>query len=458
MTQGYRNLPSVERLLQTPEVQALTASLPREIVTDLVRGRIDEARAAIGNGADAPSAESLAAAVVESAQTFSRLRPQGVINATGVIIHTNLGRAPLSAAALAAVRRVAEGYSDLEYELPAGERGSRRAHAEALLTQLTGAEAALAVNNNAAAVLLALAATAAGGEVIVSRGEAVEIGGGFRVPDVLAQSGARLVEVGTTNRTYAADFERAITEDTAAILSVHASNFKVVGFTSAPSIAELAEVAHRRGLPLLHDLGSGCLLDTAAFGMAHEPMPQESIAAGADLALFSGDKLLGGPQCGVAVGRADLIGRMAAHPLARAFRIDKLSLAALTATLMHYVKEEAAETVPVWAMIATTIEELDERVHGWSHALGHRGAVARGVSAVGGGSLPGEVLPTRLLALDGDGVEGGAEELARRLRTATTPVVARVQDGRVLLDPRTVSVDDDPALLRAVSEALAGGG
>ncbi|MCY4624212.1 MAG: L-seryl-tRNA(Sec) selenium transferase [Chloroflexi bacterium] len=456
MTQAFRNLPSVERLLQATEVQALTASLPREVVTDLVRGRIDEARAAIGNGADAPTAEALAAAVVESAEAFTRLRPRGVINATGVIIHTNLGRAPLSAAALAAVRRVAEGYSDLEYALPSGERGSRRVHAETLLTQLTGAEAALAVNNNAAAVLLALATVASGREVIVSRGEAVEIGGGFRVPDVLAQSGAKLVEVGTTNRTYAADFEHAITEETAAILSVHASNFKVVGFTSAPSIAELAEVAHRRNLPLLHDLGSGCLLDTAAYGMAHEPMPQESIAAGADLALFSGDKLLGGPQCGVAVGRAAVIERMAAHPLARAFRIDKLSLAALTATLMHYVKGEAVDTVPVWAMISTTMEDLQERAINWSHTLGHRGEVVSGQSTVGGGSLPGETLPTCLLALDAAGVTGGAPELARRLRTGAAPVVARVQDDRVLLDPRTVSVDDDPALLQAVALALKG--
>ena len=456
MTQAYRDLPSVERLLQTPEIQALTESLPRAVVTDLVRQRVDDARAAIGNGKGAPSREALTAAVVESAQSFSRLRPQGVINATGVIIHTNLGRAPLSAAALAAVRRVAEGYSDLEYDLPAGERGSRRVHAEALLTQLTGAEAALAVNNNASAVLLALASLAAGREVIVSRGEAVEIGGGFRVPDVLAQSGAKLVEVGTTNRTYAVDFERAITEDTAALLSVHASNFKVVGFTSAPSVAELAEVTHRRNVLLLHDLGSGCLLDTAAFGMAHEPMPQESIAAGADLALFSGDKLLGGPQCGVAVGRAAVIERMAGHPLARAFRIDKLSLAALTATLMHYVKGEAVDTVPVWAMIATTEEELRERAIGWSHALGHRGTPVPGESTVGGGSLPGETLPTCLLALDAEDIEGGADELARRLRNAETPVIARVQDGRVLLDPRTVSLDDDPALLRAVGAALNG--
>ena len=454
MTQAYRNLPSVERLLQTPEVQALTETLPREVVADLVRQQVEDAREAIRNGNGAPTRESLAAAVVSSAESFNRLRPQGVINATGVIIHTNLGRAPLSAAALDAVRRVAEGYSDLEYDLPAGERGSRRAHAEALLTQLTGAEAALVVNNNAAAVLLALATIAAGREVIVSRGEAVEIGGGFRVPDVLAQSGATLVEVGTTNRTYAADFQRAITEETAAILSVHASNFKVIGFTSAPPIAELAEVAHQRNCLLLHDLGSGCLLDTATYGMAHEPMPQESIAAGADLALFSGDKLLGGPQCGVIVGRADVVQLMASHPLARAFRVDKLSLAALTATLMHYVKGEAPTTVPVWAMIATTVEELRERVIGWSHSLGHLGEPVPGESTVGGGSLPGETLPTCLLALDAANIPGGANELARRLRTSATPVVARVQDDRVLLDPRTVSLDDDPVLLRAVSATL----
>ena len=455
MTQAYRNLPSVDKLLALPELKELADSLPLDTVTSLVRQQLESARSAIKTGADAPAPEVLAAAVVERARDLWRPRPQPVINATGVVIHTNLGRAPLSADALEAMRRVAEGYSDLEYDLVEGERGSRQSHAEELLIQLTGAEAVIVVNNNASAILLSLSSLASGREVVVSRGEAVEIGGGFRVPDVLRQSGASLVEVGTTNRTYPRDFENAITPQTAAFLSVHASNFRVVGFTSAPELSDMVTLAHQHELLLLHDLGSGCLLDTAVYGMAHEPMPQESIAAGSDVALFSGDKLLGGPQAGIAVGVAEVIQRMARHPLARAVRIDKLSLAALTATLVHYLKGEAAEKVPVWAMIASTVDELHERAQRWSHALGHTGTPMMGASTVGGGSLPGETLPTWLLALDAGGFSGGATELARRLRQGDPSVVARVQDEKVMLDPRTVSLDEEPQLLHAVSAVLA---
>ncbi len=443
MTQAYRNLPSVDKLLALPELK------------DLVRHQLDSARAAIKGGAEAPAEEALVAAVVEHANDLWHPRPQPVINATGVVIHTNLGRAPLSGDALNAIRRVAEGYSDLEYDLVEGERGSRHSHVEELLRQLTGAEAAMVVNNNASAMLLALTSLASGREVIVSRGEAVEIGGGFRVPDVLRQSGASLVEVGTTNRTYPRDFENAITPQTAAFLSVHASNFKVVGFTSSPELSDMVNLAHQHELLLLHDLGSGCFLETADYGMAHEPTPQESIAAGSDVALFSGDKLLGGPQAGIAVGKAEVIQRMARHPLARAVRIDKLSLAALTATLVHYLKGEAPEKVPVWAMIATTNEELQERAAVWARSVGTRGSAIQGESTVGGGSLPGETLPTWLLALDVEGISGGATELARRLRQGTPSVVARVQDEKVMLDPRTVSLDEEPQLLDAVIAALA---
>jgi len=443
VTQAYRNLPSVDKLLALPELK------------DLVRHQLDSARAAIKGGAEAPAEEALVAAVVEHANDLWHPRPQPVINATGVVIHTNLGRAPLSGDALNAIRRVAEGYSDLEYDLVEGERGSRHSHVEELLRQLTGAEAAMVVNNNASAMLLALTSLASGREVIVSRGEAVEIGGGFRVPDVLRQSGASLVEVGTTNRTYPRDFENAITPQTAAFLSVHASNFKVVGFTSSPELSDMVNLAHQHELLLLHDLGSGCFLETADYGMAHEPTPQESIAAGSDVALFSGDKLLGGPQAGIAVGKAEVIQRMARHPLARAVRIDKLSLAALTATLVHYLKGEAPEKVPVWAMIATTNEELQERAAVWARSVGTRGSAIQGESTVGGGSLPGETLPTWLLALDVEGISGGATELARRLRQGTPSVVARVQDEKVMLDPRTVSLDEEPQLLDAVIAALA---
>ena len=455
MTQAYRNLPSVDKLLALPELKELADALPQDIVTSLVRHQLDSARAAIKGGAEAPGTAALAAAVVEHARDLWHPRPQLVINATGVVIHTNLGRAPLSGDALNAIRRVAEGYSDLEYDLAEGERGSRHSHVEELLRQLTGAEAAMVVNNNASAMLLALSSLATGREVIVSRGEAVEIGGGFRVPDVLRQSGAPLVEVGTTNRTYPRDFENAITPQTAAFLSVHASNFKVVGFTNAPELADLVTLAHQHELLLLHDLGSGCLLDTADYGMAHEPTPQESISAGSDVALFSGDKLLGGPQAGIAVGKAEVIQRMARHPLARAVRIDKLSLAALTATLVHYLKGEATEKVPVWAMIASTNEELQERSAIWARTVGKRGTSVEGKSTVGGGSLPGETLPTWLLALDSEGIPGGATELARRLRQGTPSVVARVQDEKVMLDPRTVSLDEEPQLLVALAAALA---
>ena len=455
MTQAYRNLPSVDKLLALPALLELADSLPQDTVTSLVRYELESARAAIKGGAEAPGAEALAAAVVEHARALWHPRPQPVINATGVVIHTNLGRAPLSADALNAIRRVAEGYSDLEYDLGEGERGSRHSHVEELLRQLTGAEAAMVVNNNASAMLLALSSLATEREVVVSRGEAVEIGGGFRVPDVLRQSGASLVEVGTTNRTYPRDYENAITPQTAAFLSVHASNFRVVGFTNVPELADLVTLAHQHELLLLHDLGSGCFLDTAAYGMAHEPTPQESIAAGSDVVLFSGDKLLGGPQAGLAVGKAEVIQRMARHPLARAVRIDKLSLAALTATLVHYLKGEATEKVPVWAMIASTIDELHGRAEHWAHTLGPRGKAVAGESTVGGGSLPGETLPTWLLALNVEGLPGGATELARRLRQGTPSVVARVQDEKVMLDPRTVSLDEEAQLLKAVSAALA---
>ena len=321
-----------------------------------------------------------------------------------------------------------------------------------LLCQLTGAEAALVVNNNASALLIGLSAVAPGREVIVSRGEAIEIGGGFRIPDVMRQSGGTLVEVGTTNRTYVRDFEAAITESTGAILSAHASNFKVIGFTHAPTTEELAELGRRRGVPVLHDLGSGCLLDTTRFGLAREPMPQESVSAGVSLSFFSGDKLLGGPQAGIIVGDGGLVGMASRHPLARAMRIDKLSLASLSATLVHYVKGEAVAEIPTWRMIAEPVEALRERAAGWAASLGEGASVVGGQSAIGGGSLPGETLPTSLLRLD----SGDATGLASRLRRGSPPVVARIEDDAVVLDPRTVLHEQDDALLAVVRDCLAG--
>ncbi len=349
---------------------------------------------------------------------------------------------------------VARGYSNLEYDLAAGRRGHRTVHAERLLCELTGAEAALVVNNNAGAVLLALTVMARGRGVLISRGQLIEIGGGFRIPEVMAQSGARLVEVGTTNRTHRGDYERALAEepDIALILHAHSSNFRIVGFTAEVGLPELVEIGRALGIPVMADLGSGALLDTAAFGLAHEPTVQESVAAGAAVVCFSGDKLLGGPQAGIIVGRAQYVEPMKRHPLARALRADKLCLAGLQATLMHYLREEATAQIPVWRMIAAPVEELDRRARRWRRALaraGIRAEVVDGRSTVGGGSLPGETLPTRLLALPLPDPQRAAEALRRR----DPPVVARIEEDRLVLDPRTVLPEEERALISALIEA-----
>jgi L-seryl-tRNA(Ser) seleniumtransferase len=375
------------------------------------------------------------------------LRP--VINATGVIIHTNLGRAPLSKAAVKAVQEAAS-YSNLEYNLEAGERGSRYNHAVDVLRKVTGCEDALVVNNNAAALVLLLSGLARDKEVVVSRGQLVEIGGGFRIPEIMAQSGARLVEVGTTNRTYVSDYADAINDDTAMVMRVHASNFRVVGFVTSPVIAELVEVGHARGVLVADDIGSGALLDTSTYGLAQEPTVQASLRAGVDACLFSGDKLLGGPQCGVIVGTWAVIERLKRHPLARALRVDKMTLAALEVTLLHYLKGEAEREVPVWRMISMSAEEIEVRARKWAARLSKGGVkceVVTGESAVGGGSLPGETLPTRLVSIS-PAVEAG--DFAARLRGASTPVIARVEEGRVLLDPRTVLEEQAEGLLEAI--------
>ncbi len=454
MTTRFRDLPSVSDVLSEGRVQALVEEYSHDAVLDIVRAELDGARQTVRDGGSTPTLEDLVSTVKQRASTRWYAWPRPVINATGVILHTNLGRAPLSDDSMEAMRTAAAGYTDLELDLDTGRRGSRQAYLAGIICELTGAEAALVVNNNASAVMLGLAAIAQGKEVIVSRGEAVEIGGGFRIPDVLRQSGATLVEVGTTNRTYVADYETAMHENTGALISVHASNFKVSGFTHAPTLSELVDLGRRKGVPVLHDLGSGCLLDSAEFGIAHEPMPQESVAAGASLSFFSGDKLLGGPQAGIIVGDADLVATVSKHPLARAVRIDKLSMAALTSTLLHYVKNEATERVPVWRMLSESVGSLDERANRWQVALGHRSSVVSGKSTVGGGSLPGEVLPTSLLALDGNGVEGGADGLAARLRLGEPAVVGRIENEQVLLDPRTVLDEQEEALLRVAGEAL----
>ena len=453
MATGFRAIPAVNLILADDRIIGLIERHSREAVLDLIRERLDEIRSEVGSGGPTPDVAEVVSAIERESDARWRPWPARVINATGVILHTNLGRAPLSAEAVHAMRRAASGYSDLELDLESGTRGSRQHHISRLVCQATGAQSAMVVNNNASAILLALAALASGKEVIVSRGEAVEIGGGFRIPDVLRQSGATLVEVGTTNRTYASDFEAAIGERTGAILSVHASNFRVTGFTHSPTLTELVEVGRRHGVPVLHDLGSGCLLHTAQFGLAPEPMPQESVRAGVSLGFFSGDKLLGGPQAGIIIGTSDAVETVSRHPLARAVRIDKVSMAALAATLLHYIRGEAVTEVPVWRMITTTEHDLNTMASQWAEAVGESAKVVRGESAIGGGSLPGETLPTWLTSIAGTGASGGAEGIARRLRGSCPPVVARIEDDRVLIDPRTVLPEDGADLVRALVQA-----
>ena len=454
MTSEYRSLPSVDRLISDPRIQRLVDSYSRDAVLELVRDHLEQVRSSIGNGSRAVSFDEMVESIEKDASKTWQLWPRPLINATGVIIHTNLGRAPLSNDAVEAARQAAKSYTNLEMELEEGKRGSRQTHVAQLLRQLTGAEAALVVNNNASAVLLGLAALAQGKEVIVSRGEAVEIGGGFRIPDVLRQSEASLVEVGTTNRTYLRDYEKALTENTTALMKVHSSNFRISGFIHSPQTRELVELADRHSIPLLYDLGSGCLLETTHYGLAHEPTPHESVQAGVGLAFFSGDKLLGGPQAGIVVGKRELVERLAEHPLARAVRIDKMSLAALSATLLHYIKDEAQEKIPVWRMIAIPEEDLEKKAREWQKAIGPGARAMKGLSTVGGGSLPGETLPTWVVALDGQDLPGGAQDLAKRLREGDSPVIGRIEDERLLLDPRTVLLEEEEALIRVVKAAL----
>jgi L-seryl-tRNA(Ser) seleniumtransferase len=449
-----RSIPSVDRLLREPTVALLVERYARGPVLEGARRLLLEwrERVRVDPAVMVPPAAALAEQLAEQLSRSTQPPLRRAINATGVVLHTNLGRAPLSAAALAAMADVGRGYSNLEYDLDAGARGSRHEHVSAALNRLSGTEAALVVNNNAAAILLALTALAQHREVVIARSQLVEIGGGFRIPDVLRQSGARLVEVGTTNRTYARDYTEACNSETALLLRVHSSNFRVIGFVHEPSLAELADVAHARGLPLVDDLGSGSLLDSSAFGLAREPQVQASVVAGADLIAFSGDKLLGGPQCGILVGRERLVAQLKRHPLTRAVRPDKTTLAALGATLEHYLRGEAVQQVPVWRMISADPGEIEARARVVGAALGSgplRWEIIDGFSTIGGGSLPGETLPTRLLALDGS---LAPHLLAARLRSGKLPVIARVERGRLVLDLRTVLPEEDGVLAEALRE------
>ncbi len=453
---ALRGLPAVDRLA------AGVSGVPHHLAVAAAREALGRAREAIRGGAPAPDPGELAAAVAERAAGLAAPSLRRVVNATGVVLHTNLGRAPLPAAAVERVAAVAAGYSNLEYDLETGRRGSRAAHLEDLLRDLGGAEAALAVNNNAAAVMLALAALAGDGEVLVSRGQLVEIGGSFRIPDILAQSGATLVEVGTTNRTRLADYEAAITERTTAILRVHQSNFRIVGFTAEPDAAALAGLARERGLAMVDDLGSGALEEVLG-----EPTVRAAVAARADVVCCSGDKLLGGPQAGILLGRAEAIERCRTHPLARALRLDKMQIAALEATLRAH-RDGGAGAVPAVAMIEAPEEELraraermvaaiqaasgEEATAGGRRAAGAVASLDRESGAPGGGSLADVALEGPVCAVEPGPI--GADGLLARLREADPPVVARIVRGRVVLDPRTMSDADAAAAAAAVRDAL----
>jgi len=427
-----RDLPSVDRLLADETL----AAAPHALAADAARTALERARGAIAAGADPGDVAAAARAELERLRAPSLRR---VLNATGVIVHTNLGRAPLAPSAVRRLGELGGSYSNLELDLEPGTRGSRQDHVAGHLRRLTGAEGALVVNNNAAAVLLALAALGEGREVVVSRGELVEIGDGFRIPDVLARSGARMVEVGTTNRTRAADYERAIGPATAAILRVHQSNYRIVGFTASVSTAELARVAHDARLPLVDDLGSGSLLD-----VGDEPTASASVAAGADLVCFSGDKLLGGPQAGIVVGRAELVERLRRHPLQRALRADKLTLVALEATLALYADpDRGRREIPVLRMLDEPVEAVRERAERLAGLIG--GEVEETVARVGGGALPLAELPSAACAIE--------ERLAAPLRIGSPPVVGIVRDGRLLLDARTLSSEEVDEVARAVLQA-----
>jgi L-seryl-tRNA(Ser) seleniumtransferase len=439
---NLRALPSVDQLLQTHQAAELIAHHGRPLTLQAIRAALDAYREKLRKEETAPQQEAIFSLAQAYLHQWVAATLEPVINATGVILHTNLGRAPLSQAALRAINNAAAGYSTLEYDLKDGKRGSRLVHATSLLTRITGAEDALVVNNNAGAVLLALSALAYRRQVIVPRSQLVEIGGGFRIPDVMRQSGAKLIEIGATNRVYLSDYKESLNEKTGIVLHTHASNFRIIGFTNAPPLTDIVGLAHQSEIPLLYDLGSGALLDTTRFGLAHEPTVNEGLAAGADLVCFSGDKLLGGPQAGIIVGKADLLAKIKKHPLARALRADKLCLAGLTATLIHYLKDEAEREIPVWQMISRTPEQLHARVKHWADVLGV-GEIIEGQSTIGGGSMPDETLPTFLLSLD----TRSPDNVLKRLRAARPPIIARIENNRVVLDARTVLPDQEGALL-----------
>ena len=462
----YRIIPSIDQLLQRPGASPLVARFGRDATVEALRAAADAMRSEMAGGASPPASADLAAARLERdaaawLAATHRASLGRVLNATGVIIHTNLGRAPLSEPAIDAIARLGRGYTNLEYDLAKGARGARDVHAESLLCRLTGAEAAVVVNNCAAATLLVLAALARGRDVLVSRGELVEIGGGFRVPDVMAQSGARLREVGTTNRTRVNDYALAIDEKTGAILRVHPSNFTIAGFTERATLGDLVALGRRFNVPVIEDLGSGLITEHGANGdalpaaLVAEPSVQSVVRAGADVVCFSGDKLLGGPQAGLIVGRKEYLERVRKHPLMRALRVDKVTYAALEATLSQHLAGKAMDSVPVVRMATMSVEAIAVRAEilaARARKAGFGAEVVDGHSTIGGGSAAGSELPTKLVALALQGTS--ADALETRLRQLDPPVIARIADDRVIIDLRTVDPKDDNELAGVLERSI----
>lgn len=450
-----RNIPKVDELLKEPTIAKLLNEAPAQTITDAVRTALDELRHDVLSGVTAvlPTRETLCSHVAALAHQASLPSLRGVINGTGVVLHTNLGRACLSKKAAEAACAAARDYCTLEYDVAAGCRGHRYAHVEGLLTKLTGAESALVVNNNAAAVLLILSAMAEGGEVVASRGELVEIGGSFRIPDIMETCGATLREVGATNKTHLSDYEKAIGENTRALMKVHTSNFRILGFTESVPLAELVALGHEKGLPVIEDLGSGSLYDLERFGLHDEPTVQMSVAAGVDVISFSGDKLLGGPQAGIIVGREEWIARFRRHPLYRAMRLDKMTLAALEATLRAYADGTAETEIPTLSMLAASAETLRMRAQRLCALVREHGVNAEVIpeeDQVGGGSVPTQKMPTFAVAVMP--ARGTVDELEEAMRLRDRPIIGRIAHDRYLLDARTLREEDFACVTQALSE------
>jgi len=452
--QGNNNplskLPSTSKVLESDRTQTLIGKYGQRAISELIRETLQVIRDNIhAIETDQISLDAIITTLESKAKKFDDiLRP--VINATGVILHTNLGRAPLSKDTQTAMLEVTNGYSNLEYDLTTGSRGSRFSHLQSIIRRLTGAEDSIVLNNNAGAILTALAAICRDGEVIVSRGQLVEIGGGFRVPDVMSQSGAQLKEVGTTNRTRSADYESGISDKTKALMRVHPSNFLISGFTEETSLQEIVKVGHDHNLPVIDDIGSGALLDLSPYGLKSEPLLSECIDDGADLVLASGDKLIGGPQAGLIIGKSSLIDTIRKHPLTRALRPDKATIAGLAATLQHYALGEAIEKIPIWQMISMNESILQQRAQRFADAWGSQAQVITGQSTVGGGSLPGQTLTTRLCAISLP--QQKLELISKELRTADVPIISKIQDSMLQLDPRTVLIDQDIHVLNTLGK------